>query len=155
MKKIKLTQGKFALVDDEDFEKLNKYKWYSTKPTSLYYAITFINKRNIRMHRFILNPKREEEIDHIDGNGLNNQKINLRICTHSQNMTNHKIRRDNTSGVSGIYWNKCAKKWQAYIGFKNKIIYLGIFKTLKDARESRNLKERALFGEFRRKKNEL
>lgn len=94
MKEISLSQGKVALVDDEDFDYLNQYKWYANRFKYTFYAITHrrINKydHKIYMHRLIMNPGREIHIDHKDRNGLNNQKNNLRIATYSQNNCNRK-----------------------------------------------------------------
>ena len=97
MKKIELTQGKFALVDDEDFEWLNQWKWYANHLGYTWYVVRSVRYDNevkaILMHRSILNAKIGEEIDHINHNGLDNRKKNLRICTRSQNnMNRNKLR---------------------------------------------------------------
>jgi hypothetical protein len=91
MKRIKLTQGKYALVDDEDFEKLNKHKWYFHQGYVHRNSKTFFGKRKvISLHRAIMNYPKNKQIDHIDGNGLNCQKYNMRICTNNQNGKNQK-----------------------------------------------------------------
>src|SRR5690348_11276017 len=106
MKKIKLTQGKYALVDDADFEYLNQWKWQAKKCSdTLFYAhrtqrygLRSENKKHhFKMHKLILKSPKGFEIDHEDGNGLNNQRKNLRICTHSQNGMNKKLK---SKGVS-------------------------------------------------------
>ena len=93
MKEIKLSKGMVALVDDEDYEYLNQFKWYLTHSHyKHYYAIrsVCVNKKykSIRMHRDIMMPNHNQEIDHIDHNGLNNQKLNLRICSRAENSRN-------------------------------------------------------------------
>lgn len=119
-KKIPLTQGKFALVDDEDFEYLSQWKWHASKYSNSYYACRTINSNKVLMHRFILNAQKELEVDHIDGNGLNNQKLNLRIVTHSRNMQNRKNNSNNKSGYKGVFFNKREKRWMSQIGENGK-----------------------------------
>ena len=91
MKEIPLSQGKVALVDDEDYKYLNQWKWYAAKQGNDFYAFrndyTVSPPKTVRMHREVL-VEDPRDIDHIDGNGLNNQKVNLRYCTHSQNHQN-------------------------------------------------------------------
>lgn len=105
MKKIKLTQGKFALVDDEDFVELNKFKWYTGKyyKNTCVYAIRRDNKgKTILMHREIMQTPSGMVTDHIDHNGLNNQKNNLRSCSHAQNIRNSAKRIKGTSLYRGV-----------------------------------------------------
>jgi hypothetical protein len=130
MKRIKLTQGKFAFVDDSNFKELNKYKWYY----SYYgYAVRARSRRLnvegkrkfIRMHREIMRCPKGKEVDHIDGNKLNNQKYNLRICTSSQNRMNKGKHFDNTSGYKGVSFVR--GKIISKIMVEGKIKYLGTF----------------------------
>lgn len=97
MKTIQLTQGKVALIDDVDFVKVSKHKWNARKcsrKTGVWYAGRSEKNNGIQktilMHRYILNLKSGEIIDHLDKNGLNNQRNNLRKCSHSQNMVNRR-----------------------------------------------------------------
>src|SRR3990167_4081188 len=109
MKFIKLTQGKFVLVDDEDFEWLNQYKWYCQKALSnRFYARGQAgkNKKTIFMHRFILNINDKRRIDHMNGDSLDNRKSNLRICTQQQNLFNKKMYKNNKSGYKGVWFTK-------------------------------------------------
>lgn len=155
MKKIKLTQGKYALVDDSDYEWLSQWKWcYSQgRKNQDGYAVRKIwiketqKTKTIRMHRLILNLSRGELIDHINGDTLDNRRINLRKCNYLQNGHNRKMSRRNTSGYKGIYPHK--SKWRAYIGFNKKLIFLGDYKNIEDAIKVRNLAEERYFGEFR------
>jgi hypothetical protein len=151
-KEIQLTQGKVAIVDDEDFEYLNQFKWHASKLSGKFYARRYIKLSNpnikILMHRDVMKPEKAFVIDHIDGNTLNNQKNNLRICTHAQNMRNSKININNTSGFKGVYWHKITSKWMAYICFNNKRIHLGVFHVLKDAARAYNDAALKYHGEF-------
>lgn len=133
MKTINLTQGKVALVDDEDYESLSKYKWYACKH-GCYYALRHDQESSTRnpkaMHHEIMvkNP-RGMTIDHIDGNGLNNQRMNLRICTTAQNQWNSSKRTNNKSGFKGVYFHHRDKRWVAQIMVNNIRKYLGNFDT--------------------------
>lgn len=155
MKRIPLTQGKFAVVDDEDYESLSRFKWYAWRdPTSgIFYALRNIQKPNgvrssERMHRRIAGNPAKKEIDHRDRNGLNNQKSNLRKCDDSQNAANRRLEKRNTSGFKGAYWHKVIKKWQSAIKVKGKIIHLGYFDTRKQAAQAYDAAAELAFGEF-------
>jgi GTP:adenosylcobinamide-phosphate guanylyltransferase len=153
MKEIKLTQDKIALVDDEDFEYLNQFKWCVSKSGHSFYAQT-IRKVKIRMHREIMKTQLENNIgkiiDHIDGNGLNNQKYNLRTCTRAENGRNrHSV--NNSSGYLGVFKIKSKKeKWKVQIVVNKKSIYIGTFKDKKDAAKAYNEAAIKYHGEFAR-----
>lgn len=105
MKKIELTQGEFALVDDENFDDLNKFKWYAGKfyKKNCVYAIRRDKDgKTILMHREIMQTAKGMVTDHIDHNGLNNQKINLRVCSHAQNLRNGAKSIKGTSSYRGV-----------------------------------------------------
>ena len=121
-KSIPLTKGFFAIVDDEDFDKLNIFKWYYI---SNRYAARWNGKENICMHREIMNTPDKMETDHINGNGLDNRKENLRICTTSENAKNRK--GHGTSKYLGVSWSKKRKKWIAQININGKVKFLGRF----------------------------
>ena len=87
-------------------------------------------------------------LDHKDRNPLNNNKANLRPCTHQQNIFNCRKRSDNTSGLRGVSWSKERKKWHAQITFNGKCVALGRYETRNEAAEAYNLKAKELFGEF-------
>jgi hypothetical protein len=152
MKKIELTQGEFALVDDEDFEELNKHKWHAHKEGGIFYAVRRVpcssKGSKVRMHRQIMRVSYGIILDHIDGNGLNNQKSNLRICTTSQNQMNSSKRKDNTSGFKGVRWHKKTKKWEARIWVNNKWKYLGHHVTPEVAACAYNEAAKKYYGEF-------
>jgi hypothetical protein len=140
IRKIKLTQNKFSLVDEDDFNDLNKFKWHALFDGYNYYAgrsSEYINgkRKTIKMHTVIMNTPKGMEVDHIDGDGLNNTKKNLRICTHSQNSKNQGLRKNNTSGFKGVYQDKIYKKWIAKINIDGKRIHLGRFNTKEESYE--------------------
>lgn len=145
MKKISLTKGKYALVDDEDFDELSKYSWCS--PGRYAERGTFKNgiHKGILMHRQIMGAKKGQEIDHIDRNRLNNQKSNLRFCTRSENVINAGMLKNNVSGVKGVHWSNWHKLWMAYIEKDKKRKYLGFFKHKQDAIKERELAELKYF----------
>ena len=147
MKKIFLTQNKVALVDDEDYEYLNQWKWYAHKKGKKWYAESWTGYK-IKMHTLIMNTPINFEVDHKDHNGLNNQKYNLRICTHSQNVKNSSKRSDNTSGYKGVFWYKQTNKWAAGISVNNKRIHLGYFEHKEDAAKAYNIAAIEHHGEF-------
>ena len=116
-RRIPLTQGKYAIVDPDDFERLNKHKWCAVKSCNTFYAgrTIYVGKKNIsiRMHRQILHPPENLFVDHINHNGLDNRKANLRPATRSQNSRNRIIirRKNSTSKYKGVRWDKNKKKW--------------------------------------------
>jgi hypothetical protein len=131
MREIRLTQGKVALVDDDDFEALNKFKWYASKDKNTHYAdrhSTYVDgkRKTIRMHCEIIGALSGLVTDHIDGNGLNNQKSNLRIVTIRQNCQNKKgiIK---SSEYPGVRWRNNRNKWEAGIKLSGKDKFLGHF----------------------------
>lgn len=142
-----------ALIDIEDVEKCKLYKWN----LSCYgYVITHNKetKKQMRLHRFILNPNDIEIIDHINGNKLDNTKCNLRICTNADNQKNRtKLSSNNTSGYIGVYWNKQKNKWVSEIKSNGKRFYLGSFEDLDDAIKARILAEEKHHKEFKSKVN--
>ena len=130
MKEIKLNNSNFtALIDDEDYEKVSKYKWSKLEPKNgnTIYVIGFINKKVTSLHIFLLGKKEGKEIDHKDRNGLNNQRYNLRFLTQSENSRNIGIRPNNTSGYIGVSWIKKEKKYKTTIMYNGKTIHLGYY----------------------------
>ena len=132
-RRIPLTQGKYAIVDPEDFERLNKHKWYAIKQSNTFYARRSIrvDKKyiHIQMHREVIHPPDHLFADHINRNGLDNRKANLRHATRAQNNFNRLIRRKNSSSkYKGVTWDKYRKMWQARIGLYGKRKLVGYFK---------------------------
>jgi len=116
-----------------------------------------ILKRNVRVHRIVMGCCTGDEVDHINQNGLDNRRCNLRIVTRSQNATNIFKRCDNTSGVSGVYLHKKKQLWIARIWCGGVYTYLGSFKTLEEARQCRLDAEEKHHGKYspRKRKEEL
>ena len=134
MKKIPLTQGKFALVDDEDYEWLSQWKWCAVHARGRWYAVrSYLKKRCLWMHREIMKCPVDKEIDHISGNGLDNRKANLRICTHRENCQNRRPNKNGTSTFKGVYWYSRIRKWTAIICNGKERIFLGNFLSEKEA----------------------
>lgn len=144
MKLIPLTKGRFATVDDEDYQWLNQWKWHCE---SLGYAVrryTLNDYKIVRMHRLIMNTPKGMECDHINGNKLDNRKVNLRNCSHQENARNqhkYKVRSSKYKGVS-----QCIRegKWQVYVGRQ----FIGYFENERWAAMAYDINAKALFGEF-------
>lgn len=141
---IPLTQNKSAVVDDEDYERLKNKMWqYSSCGYATAYPGEF-------MHRVVMNLSKYDgiNVDHINGDKLDNRKENLRVCTQAQNIANSKINKSNKSGYKGVYWNKERHKWSTQIKFNRKSMHIGHFVDLEDAAHAYDTKARELFGEF-------
>lgn len=154
MKEISLTKGKVAFVDDEDYEDLAQFRWHTLPHHRTFYAVrevTYDNwrtKKQVRMHSVILPPLANLEPDHIDGNGLNNQKYNLRRCTGQQNRMNQKPQLKVSSKYKGVHWDKQTNKWRAAVKINQRSIKLGRFEKEKEAAFAYNLAAIEHFGEF-------
>ncbi len=149
MKQIELTKGQFALVDDEDFEKLNSINWIAIKPRNKFYAV-HNNSKNHKtyMHRMILDvTSKGQYVDHIDGNGINNQRYNLRICSNAQNLMNRGLNKNNSSGFKGVYFSNSKNCWVAQIKVNRKKI-TRLAKTATEAAKKYNDLAVQFFGEF-------
>jgi len=149
VKEIQLTQGKVALVDDEDYHWLAQHKWYARRDGQTFYSLRKCGGRTILMHRELLHVPDGMEADHIDGDGLNNTKSNLRVATVAQNRHNaRKYLVPTSSKYKGASWNKKAGKWRAYIWHSGKQIYLGFFEKEENAARAYNRNALLLFGEY-------
>ena len=154
MKQIPLTQGKYAIVDDEDYDRLMAMgKWhfngiYAAKSITYRKPCGSMSSRTIIMHRFISKAPKGLEVDHEDGNGLNNQKQNIRVCTTSQNQKNRGKQANNTSGFKGVTWNKRVGRWYAQIQNNKKQISIGLFDCPIEAAKAYNAAAIKYHGEF-------
>lgn len=150
MQRIKLSNGLFCLVDDEDLNRLLPYRWYFKKDkfANTGYAFTQVDKKTIYMHRLIMGVKKGDEVDHKNRNGLDNQKENLRICSHSQNKANIK-KMFSLSKLRGVYQFKHQrKKWFSQIQVNGRQIYLGTFEDKQEAGKAYDRAAKFYFGEF-------
>lgn len=156
MKKIPLTQGKFALVDDTDYEELSKHNWYALKYKHTFYAVRSAVVDGvhvtIRMSRELLGlkPGDKRQGDHGNLNGLDNQRHNLRVCTQPQNTQNRGLGKNNKSGYKGVRWNKSHGKWYTQISVNGIQVHLGCFFCLIKAAKAYDTAARKHFGEFAR-----
>ncbi len=165
MKTIKLTQGKVAIVDDEDFVELSKYKWSASgsKINGIYYAVRTISKKIIyeneiyhckkviRMHRFLMGLSEEDklkQVDHINNNGLDNRKANLRICTSAENLRNRRSSGTKTSIYKGVNQKGTSGQYKANIHANGKLMHIGTYGTEIEAAMAYNIEAKKIFGEF-------
>lgn len=155
MKEIPLTQGRFTLVDDADYEQLNKQKWYAHQSRNVWYvrsnSLPVNDKQlSILMHRVILGLQHGDgkQVDYIDGDGLNNQRSNLRICTNAQNQHNRRQKVTGQSRFKGVTRHRQSKRWIAQINRHSAQRYIGSFDTEEEAAEAYNEKARELHGEY-------
>lgn len=132
-----------TLIDLDDIDKVKQYKWCIVKG----YAVRGSDSSGI--HRLIMNCPKGMVVDHINHNPLDNRKSNLRICTQRQNVINSSKRSNNTSGVTGVSWNKVKGKWMSVIVVDGKTVFLGYFKDIKYATYARKQAEMEYFGEYR------
>lgn len=148
MKTIPLTQGKVALVDDEDYERINAHKWYFNQG----YAVR--NKQRpirgvILMHREILGLE-SGQADHRNMDTLDNRRCNLRPATNAQNQANQPADKRNTSGYKGVSWITAKKKWRAHITVNGKYLFLGYFDNAEEAGRAYADAAKQHWGEFAR-----
>lgn len=149
MRLIALTRGMFASVDDADYERLSDFNWYAHRGKNTWYARTTIGpraaKHNIYMHRMLLTAA---QIDHADGDGLNNQRVNLRPCTASLNQANRLKSAGTSSSYRGVTWDKSRQRWMAQINVNG--AHRMLIRTSDEllAAATYDIAARAFFGEF-------
>jgi len=153
MKKIPVGHGKFALVDDEDFKELSLLAWHIDSYShckSEYASSTGPKKSHLKMHRIIMKAEKGKIVDHINGNGLDNRKENLRIATYAQNSYNSGRQKNNSSGFKGVSWENVrgSKNWRAQLTVNGKKVRIGRFKTPKEAALAHDKKAKELHGAF-------
>ncbi len=134
MKLIGLNKGLSAIVDDEDFGFLSQWKWHVSSGG---YAVRTLNNKGkfdkVFMHRILNRTQEGFDTDHVNREKLDNRKVNLRATTHSQNMLNMSLKINNKSGFRGVCWDKETQSWRAQLGFQNRRIRIGRFKTAEEA----------------------
>ena len=152
---IELTKGFVAIIDDSDFERLSQFKWcanvvkggraYATRNSS---TKDGAKKQKIYMHRVILGAAAGLEVDHINGDTLDNRRENLRQCTTSENQMNRGKARHNKSGYKGVCWHKQNKMWRALIKINQKSKLLGYFNSAEDAHQAYCKAAQEIHGKF-------
>lgn len=152
-REIPLTQGKVALVDDEDAELVLAHRWCASKDRTTFYAMRASGSRSdgtrkiTRLHTFLTG---WPLVDHINGNGLDNRRANLRPASHSENLRNQRLSRANTSGYKGVVWHRASKRWHARIKLNGRTISLKYHATPEDAAHAYDAAAVELHGEFAR-----
>jgi hypothetical protein len=141
-----LTGGGYAYVDAVDYEGLNQWTWHLEKG----YAARFDKRKTIFMHRQIMRPPKEMVVDHLDGNKVNNCRLNLRVCTCAENNRNRGKHSDAYSAYKGVTYNKAKHKWVAKCYYHGEPIWLGYFDSEVEAARAYDRKAVELFGEFAR-----
>jgi len=162
MKLIPLTQGLFAKVDDSDFEWLSQWRWYASRSRNNFYARREVmganGEEHVEMHRAILGLPKSRKCDHRNGNGLDNQRHNLRECSNTENCRNRRIGKNNSSGFKGVSIVRgrkgapllSGKIWKAMIMADRKYIYLGVFISAEEAAKAYDRAALKHHGEFAR-----
>lgn len=157
MKKIELTRGKVALVDDSDYKQLIKHKWYAHFDGTEWYAVRNVwietptrRRTTIKMHRYILGLQSGDGlvIDHINGDGLDNRRCNLRLATHAENLRNQRTQIKSKSGLKGV--TASGGKWRVSIKINGRTKHVGIFDDPKDAGLAYDKAALSAYGEFAR-----
>jgi len=151
MREIPLTKGMVTIIDDDDYELVSQYKWcVRTSEKGRYYAGRNTGSNNVYLHRWLLNAQFGIEVDHINGNTLDNRRSNLRLCTRVGNGRNgrkHRLYRS-TSKYKGVYWS--VNKWQAQIRVGRERFNLGRFTNEEEAARAYNEAASKYYGEFAR-----
>jgi hypothetical protein len=151
MAEVKVGRSLFAYVDDADLALVSGHKWYPAKCKDTTYAMfRTADAGTVYMHRMISGFPKGMDVDHRDGNGLDNRRSNLRVCTHAKNIANQKLSRANTSGYKGVSWDKKRGAWEAHIKYDQKKRFLGYFDDKADAARAYNAKAAEVFGEHAR-----
>ena len=139
------SNGERFIIDTDDYQRVKQHCWHSTK---IGYIVTDLpGKKTISLHRFLMNAKQDEIVDHINHDVLDNRKCNLRVVSRGENNSNQSLRSDNTTGVSGVYRTRNGK-WTARLGTNGVYHRLGTYDSFDDAVAARKAEEEKYFGEF-------
>jgi len=148
VRRVPLTRGKFAVVDAEDYYRLIRYRWHAVFNSKTFYAARIKAGKTIKMHREITGAPGHLVVDHIDRDGLNNCRGNLRVCSAVQNFRNTGSTAGASSKYKGVHWHKKKNKWAAAIQYNKKVYHLGYFEDQVDAAKAYDIKAGEYFGEF-------
>lgn len=144
---IPLTKGRYAIIDAADFDRVARFNWCASVSGNRAYAYGWMNGRRVSLHRFLANAPQGMVVDHIDHNGLNDRRSNLRICTVRQNLYNSRP-WGKSSRFKGVCWNRHAKRWVACIWLHGRNQYLGQFTDEIEAARAYDRKAYELFGKY-------
>ncbi len=150
MPNVPLTNGGFAIVDPDDLDRVSARRWYWKEGP---YVVTTLQRRvSTSLHRFVLGMERGDSrhVDHVNGNGLDNRKCNLRVCSPSQNQHNKRKQKNNKSGIKGLSWHKKTGKWRADVTINYKRVSIGVFACKLEATIALAKAREILHGEFAR-----
>lgn len=150
--------GSFFIIDKEDFNNVSRFTWSLGKrgyPTAHTSRKTKDGPKTFPLHRLLIATDDRTDIDHISGNKLDNRKLNLRICSHQENMFNQKLRKTNMTGFYGVSKMRSCGKYEAYIHIDGRKQYLGLFDTAEEAAAERDRAAIRYFGEFARLNRDL
>lgn len=149
-RRISTSDKRYVIVDRKNYVRLSAYNWRTIPSAYTRYALGHIagGEHSVRMHRLIMNAPPEKDVDHINGNGLDNRESNLRLCVQSQNGANRGLGRNNTSGFKGVSYHQARKYWKAEIKVNYKPIFLGRFDKAEDAARAYDRAAIEYFGEF-------
>jgi hypothetical protein len=148
---IPLTQKKVALVDGQDYERVNQYRWCASRVGKQWYAYRKHFGKTLRMHQFIMKPRKGMVVDHANGNGLDNRRDNLRVCTKLENAWNKKRRKAEGAASQYIGVYPCQRppgKWCIKVQCAGEVTNLGSFDTPEEAARVRDRKALELFGDY-------
>lgn len=151
---IPLTHGFYAIVDEADYEWLNQWKWfvsaqgYAARNQYIGYKNGVQNQKIHLMHRVIMKTSSGLQVDHINGDRLDNRKCNLRNSSHGQNQQNRGSNKNTSSKYKGVHWSKCARKWIVEIMSEREKKYIGCFCNEEDAALAYNEAAKKYHGEF-------
>jgi len=154
VKEIPVTRGMVALVDDEDYERLASVKWHAVSAGSpgKFYARRTVGpkgaKKTLSMHQVIAQTQKGMHTDHINNNGLDNRRSNLRVCTPSQNHMNKKAQSNSKTGCPGVCFQKREQKYRARIKVGGVEKHIGLYADLDDAKSAYRAEALKWFGEF-------
>lgn len=149
-KTIVFKNGLEAFISDCDEDRVSQHQWHTFCVRGIWYAATGRKDkpRRLYLHRFIMDAPEGMEADHRDGNGLNNQRDNLRLCTHAENLRNRGKQANGSSGYKGVTYFKGGNLWRAQIKLNGKSIGLGVYNTAEQAAIAYNHAAKDLFGDF-------
>ena len=142
---IPLSQGLVAVIDEADLPLVQGRRWFANPGRKTYYARS---GGSVLMHRMLLGAPKGIPVDHIKGNGLDNRRRNLRLCSNAQNQWNAGARRDSVTGHRGVSFRRDTKRFCAHIRVHGRRFYLGEYRVLEDAIQVYNAAARTHFGEF-------